>query len=446
MHLSESEIRSEGLKLHLIMDILSTLYSKEQLISDYDFVGLYILIFLASRDPTRWMAGGGKTGIFPKSLNLDNKENANSFHINRDDIKSTLICNLPETITAHLDIEYINRKFFGVNFSTENITPSVKPNYDINVMDFFNCKKIQFPGLHYVSNKDNYINKCIINWANGLRPAILLFHIPSPLEVLYQQANGQRVVTAFISLPELSRIHINTLNYMQNGENLHEKDSLEFLLHDLKHMEHFSDPIIHYEQIGFFKSMIHLGHFYSNSRISCQMKSSLTTHENPGIHDEIGCFDLFNCHLHRGSKPKYFFLEICHFDKQLWKELEYVISDMNCFVPHLLQYLLAKMLFATERQVRCLNNNNNTSEQSKSNEEGVDIVHVLLLKYWLLLLEGFGCMHEEEVFRCLKDMVPILLKQRDRMTAEEGEVIRSYFQNIGGANESFEPVVHHIIT
>ena len=38
-----------------------------------------------------------------------------------------------------------------------------------------------------------------------------------------------------------------------------------------------------------------------------------------------------------------------HYDAQLWRELEYLISDMNAFATHLLQYLIAKVLCAETR-------------------------------------------------------------------------------------------------
>ena len=36
--------------------------------------------------------------------------------------------------------------------------------------------------------------------------------------------------------------------------------------------------------------------------------------------------------------PKAFFLEGCGLDQKLYDEMEYVISDMNTFTPHLLRY------------------------------------------------------------------------------------------------------------
>ena len=101
------------------------------------------------------------------------------------------------------------------------------------------------------------------------------------------QSRRERVVTMFTTAEELSSKHVAPLYYMDGMQN-HAKDALEFLLHDLKHMENFVDPACSDEQVGFFKCMnqIHDGH------------------------------------------PRRFFVKDCGYDELLWKELEYVISDM----------------------------------------------------------------------------------------------------------------------
>ena len=121
---------------------------------------------------------------------------------------------------------------------------------------------------------------------------MLLFRIPSPMEVLRQQAAGERVVTLFLGREQLSRRHDAALVYMQ-GEQSHSKDPLEFLLHDLKHMENFVDPATYFEQVGFFRCMLKLG-----------------------------------VHGASGSSLKAFFRKECGLDIRLWNELEYVISKM----------------------------------------------------------------------------------------------------------------------
>jgi hypothetical protein len=54
-------------------------------------------------------------------------------------------------------------------------------------------------------------------------------------------------------------------------------------------------------------------------------------------------------HIHIYRSPQPFFVDVCGYDTHLWRELEYVISDMNCYSTHMMQYMLAKMLIATER-------------------------------------------------------------------------------------------------
>jgi hypothetical protein len=163
-------------------------------------------------------------------------------------------------------------------------------------------------------NTGDYINHCMSMWCAGKRPCVLLFRVPSPMEVLRQQAAGERVVTLFLTRAELSRRHSSQLVYMQGGQS-HSKDPLEFTLHDLKHMEHFVNPDTHLEQVGFFKAMLGLG--------------------APG----------------EGAGPRAFFRSACRLDQTLWHELEYVISDMNTCISHLMGYLLAKLLFAAERKL-----------------------------------------------------------------------------------------------
>jgi hypothetical protein len=74
-----------------------------------------------------------------------------------------------------------------------------------------------------------------------------MHEIPTPMQVLKQQANGERVVTLFLNKSELLSKHVSKLNYMA-GEIEHPRDALEFLLHDLKHMEHFINEEIYEEQ------------------------------------------------------------------------------------------------------------------------------------------------------------------------------------------------------
>jgi len=105
---------------------------------------------------------------------------------------------------------------------------------------------------------------------------------------------------------------------MQN----HAKDSFEFLVHDLKHMVNFRCIDTYFEQIGFFICMLNIMDEPSLD-FNQSVNSSL---EDQYLDSGIQCKDEAQKFRH----PKEFFLKLCNFDNQLWRELEYVISDMYC--------------------------------------------------------------------------------------------------------------------
>jgi hypothetical protein len=74
--------------------------------------------------------------------------------------------------------------------------------------------------------------RALVGWANRERPAVLLDHIPTPRALLQLMANGLRCVTL-----------------------LDDAQGLDFVLHDLCHLEKFSDPAHHREQIAFFATL-----------------------------------------------------------------------------------------------------------------------------------------------------------------------------------------------
>ena len=73
------------------------------------------------------------------------------------------------------------------------------------------------------------------------------------------------------------------------GNELNAKDSFEFLIHDMRHMEHFVAPDRYPEQVRFFRCMLN---------------------------------------IHQGALRRYFTGTLYPGDSQLWHALEYVISDM----------------------------------------------------------------------------------------------------------------------
>jgi hypothetical protein len=80
------------------------------------------------------------------------------------------------------------------------------------------------------------VPQALLSWAEGSRPVDLLFHVPSPGDVLSVQARGRRIVS-------LLEDGIPTAPH---------EDGLAFAVHDLCHLEKFMDPAHHIEQVGFF--------------------------------------------------------------------------------------------------------------------------------------------------------------------------------------------------
>jgi hypothetical protein len=148
-------------------------------------------------------------------------------------LKSIKIVNIPKLSKFLNEKEYLERKL-------------VMKIEEISILTIFN--RLVFVGIK--GNKDNYVNVSIIKWAMGRRDYNLLFHIPSPLSVLKMQSEGKRVITMFLQKEELETHHVAMLSYME-GMQLHKRDSFEFLLHDIKHMELFYDPKIHLEQVWY---------------------------------------------------------------------------------------------------------------------------------------------------------------------------------------------------
>lgn len=252
----EISLAEEALIIHPIICHYYGLFQHGE-VTNYDLAAIYILVFLALRRPHGWSNGKLKTPIIKPS---------NPFN-------SLPLSSLIPQVIELLDMAYISRKL-KVNFAD---------CATITLIDLFN--ELQLLGMK--SNTHNYINNCMVHWAIGARPFHLMTYIPTPIEVLHQQAQGERVVTLFTTLEELSRPHTSKLTYMA-GMPEHARDPLEFLLHDLKHMEHFTDPAIFHEQIGLFASISRINH----------------------------------------GKVKTFFVHELGYSKDLWHELEYVISDM----------------------------------------------------------------------------------------------------------------------
>eukprot|EP00940_MAST-03C_sp_MAST-3C-sp2_P001217 g1217.t1 len=153
-------------------------------------------------------------------------------------------------------------------------------------------------------------NVAILGWLRQSRPFVLCHRVPSPTELLLMQSKGLRVVTIFVEPEELRTKHTSTLAYMDEFK-IHARDALDFMTHDLSHMERFWGDTYE-EQVGFFSSIVDL--------------------------DESG-------------KPWRFFRRYASSKEEmeaLWPRLQYVFSDMNCWVTHLLSYLKAKWMLTSE--------------------------------------------------------------------------------------------------
>ena len=337
----------------ILLPVLSycVLLHDEGAISGADFAGVFILCYLGLRRPRSWSNGALKSTVSSSFLPA-------IFSSIPLSAKISLIPGLLEI----LGVEYLIKRMgkgCGAKFSADDIT-------NVTVLSIFD--QLQLSGIK--KNTGDYVNRSIVCWSYGLRPFHLMFRIPSPLEVLLQQADGKRVITMFITMKDLERKHIAMLYYMDGMQN-HAKDSLEFLLHDMKHMEHFTDVSIHYEQVGFFKCMLKLSPAVDSSKAHtvCNDKDAnmIYNSRKPEKNDTEECSSNFNgsdimgantsptsqsashpaqsmfnngessrddtstmqeISKSRKTSPRTFFLDICGFDKLLWHELEYVISDM----------------------------------------------------------------------------------------------------------------------
>jgi hypothetical protein len=237
-----------------------------------DFVGIFILYFIGTRRKDGWSNGILTTSIsesiLPKSKGSDAC------------IQSDFLSSHP-TLVGILNATYLANKFNNSGQPFENIT----------IYDIFN--RCRLKGLK--NNKNDLINRSLILWYHNLRPYVLLFHIPTPMEVLQYQSQGQRIITLFYSKKDLSMTHNAKLYYMK-GMPDHSKDAFEFLLHDIQHMEHFMTDDCYHEQVGFFKALYNANDNIVNKSTNRSLKN--------------------------------FFLRDCGYDILLWHELEYVISDM----------------------------------------------------------------------------------------------------------------------
>ena len=323
-------------------------------LTDYDFVGVYILALAASRRVSSWCTGRLKP--WPARLSSELGESS-----------------------ALERVQGLVQLLGGMDFIVKKLGNRRCLN-PITVQDIFN--ELHLAGIKHNKNGTS-VNTSMVQWSLGKRPFVVMPSVPSPLEVLQQQAKGTRVVSVFLTQRELEVVQTSQLVYMLGAPN-HSRDALEFTIHDLSHMEHFCDQDSHFEQRGFFKCMLRLG----------------------------------------DGSPRDFFCFALGLDDVLWHQLEYVLSDMNCFVPHLLQYTLAKIVEAVNREERC------GVERSEPLAK-LDRLH----RMWSSMLDAMGMSAQKgEVCpaRLAADaLFLVTMQQRSEsphLTRAEAEALRCWFQ------------------
>lgn len=138
------------------------------------------------------------------------------------------------------------------------------------------------------------IKECILHWAMRDYPIFLTHSIPTPMDVLCTQAEGNRMVT-------LSYSHSIEGNLMPGN-----RDAFEFVLHDLSHAHTFYNPYYNPQgQILFFRKLT----------------------------------------------KKWNYLQPYLRDLEFQKKLEYLQSDMNSHPEHLKSYLKA-ILGESKKRIR----------------------------------------------------------------------------------------------
>lgn len=135
-----------------------------------------------------------------------------------------------------------------------------------------------------------YAAASIAHWASGHRPFRLLNHVPSVQSVLHMQIGGERCVTAFVKLEQLSR-------------RIEDRDPFSFVVHDLKHMENFVGGECYAEQIGLLRAL---------------------------------------------GRPE-LSQQVAHLDEQFQNHFAYVLADMNSRADHLFAFFKGKLLCAHVR-------------------------------------------------------------------------------------------------
>jgi hypothetical protein len=159
----------------------------EGVVQAHDFTGAIILAYLAHRRPKCWTNGKMKPRVVDGEV---------AAHLS---VRSVKLFTIPE-LAGLLSPAYVCKK---LGISTDGFD-------QVSVCTLFN--ELKFSNIK--QNSDNYINHSIVKWAMAEYPFRLLFHIPTPMDVLRMQAVGDRVVTVFLAAEELDAKHVAQLHYM----------------------------------------------------------------------------------------------------------------------------------------------------------------------------------------------------------------------------------------
>ena len=207
-------------------------------LTEAEFAAIYLIIYLSTRFPFHWFGARQKTAI-------------SSRH--------------------QLNFTLGEMKNLGIVFE-ESVTKKLSPTMTIG--ELYN---------HFAfKSTPRSVNRSIVEWSNGKYDLVLMNRIPTPLEVLDQQRQSKRCVTALIKEVQLSRYILG------------ERDPMSFTMHDLIHADHFfHDNKCYQGQMGFYRALWKL----------C----------SEGIFDELLSHEAFK------------------------NEFEYTISDMNAYCVHLMK-------------------------------------------------------------------------------------------------------------
>ena len=168
-------------------------------IYEWEFASCYFLAYSSIRTKGRWCGG-----IFPVPIDrirtLDARSQSRPFG---NPAQITLLPGLENLL--HLTSSRTIQKFAKRMARDENEFITSLTLFDI-LSNFRLC------GLK--SNPNDMLNRSLCSWANGTRLFKLLFHIPSPMQVLRLQATGQRVLTLHLDKLALCSMHTAPLTVL----------------------------------------------------------------------------------------------------------------------------------------------------------------------------------------------------------------------------------------